>query len=152
MFKEKINKFFNNIILPFSGIFTALTLLLGLCSYSVNKIPAIPVNNLLILALFSLILSFLNRLFYLKKLSVYIKMAIHFIFTTLSLYLILFIFTKNIIDSTANLRTVLVLLYVIIYIIIAVIYTCVRETKRFRKPKEKKKQTADEYHSIYGDK
>ncbi len=151
MFKEKLIKLLNDIIYPFAAIFTALILFLGIFSYGTSNVPAIPVNNMLILALYSLILALLNRIFYIKKLMVYIRMAIHFIFTTLALYLILFIFTKNIISATENIRIVLVLFYAIIYLAIAVVYICVRESKKFRQPKEKK-QTAEEYQSIYGGK
>ena len=156
MFKEKIKKFYTQIFLPFTAIFTALTLILGVFSYSVTSVPAIPVNNLLILALYSLILAFLNRIFYIKKLMVYIRMAIHFIFSSLALYLLLFLFTKDIISATENIRIVLVLLYIIIYFIVAIIYVLINESKRFKKPEEKKNknkmQAPDEYQSIYNKK
>lgn len=151
MFKEKLLKLLNDIIYPFTAIFTGLILFLGILSYGTSTVPAIPVNNMLLLALYSFILALLNRIFYIKKLVVYIRMAIHFIFTTLALYLMLFIFTKNIISATENIRIVLVLFYAVIYIAIAVVYICIRESKKFKQPKTKK-QTAEEYQSIYGDK
>lgn len=151
MFKEKLFKILNNIIYPFTGIFTALIVVLGAFSYGTTNVPAIPVTNILIMALYSFLLALLNRIFYVKKLMVYVRMAIHFIFSTLALYLILFLFTKNIISATENIRIVLVLFYAIVYLIAAVIYVCVRESKKFKEPKAKK-QTAEEYKSIYGDK
>lgn len=132
MLIKYLKKILNDILFPFSGIFTALTLFFGICSNGLTKTPAIPVKNLFILALFSFILSLLNRVFYLKKLNVYLSIAIHGIFSTLAIYLLMLIFTNHIVNVTENLRLILVIFYVIIYLIAAFTFTAINETRKFR--------------------
>ena len=102
------------------------------------------VINLVVMAAFSLMLSFFNLIFKIKVLHVYIRMPLHYILTTVSLYLVLLISAGELVSNTQNIRLVMLLFYSIIYVIVSVIYICIRETRK--KPKEKEEK---EYNKIY---
>ena len=140
-----IKKIFNNIILPTCAFYTLISLFFVLTSFTLDKnIPAIATSNLVVIALFSLLISVFNLIFKIKSLHVYIRIPLHYIVSALSLYLVLLISAGDIISNTQNLRLVLVLFYTIIYVIATVIYICIRETKKNPKAKEK-----SDYNSIY---
>ncbi|MBO5745345.1 MAG: DUF3021 family protein [Clostridia bacterium] len=140
-----IKKFFNNIILPGCVFYTLISLFFVLTSFTLDKnIPAIATSNLVVIALFSLLISVFNLIFKIKSLHVYIRIPLHYIVSALSLYLVLLISAGDIISNTQNLRFVLVLFYTIIYVISTVVYICIRETRKNPKVKEK-----TDYNSIY---
>ena len=140
-----IKKFFNNIILPGCVFYTLISLFFVLTSFTLDKnIPAIATSNLVVIALFSLLISVFNLIFKIKSLHVYIRIPLHYIVSALSLYLVLLISAGDIISNTENLRFVLVLFYTIIYVISTVVYICIIETRKNPKVKEK-----TDYNSIY---
>ena len=140
-----LKKIFNNVVFPTCGFYTLISLFIGITSFTLDRnIPAIPVANLLVIAAYSLVLSLLNLIFKIKALNVYIRIPIHYISTSLSLYVILFLAAGDIVTNTQNIRIVMLLLYTIIYVIATVVFICINVTRK--KPKA---LPDDKYDSVY---
>ena len=143
--KTMIKKIFNNIICPTCIFYTIISLFIGVTSFTLDRtIPAIPISNLLVIAAFSLFLSIINLIFKIKTLNVYIRIPIHYIVSTVSLYLVLLIAAGDIVTNTKNIRLVMLLMYSIVYVITTVVYICIKETRK--KPKTTK---SEDYEKIY---
>ncbi len=140
-------KIFNNVITPACVFYTVISLFVALTSFTLDKnIPALPTSNILIIAAYSLILAILNLIFKIKALDVYIRIPLHYIASTLSLFLVLFIAAGDLVTNTNNIRFVLLVLYTILYITSVVVFICIRETRKNKKPKEGSEK---EYTGIY---
>ncbi len=140
VFKKALNK----VIVPACVIFAAVITVISLFMLTLNfERPALLAGDILTIAFISLIFACLNLILHIKSLNIYIRMALHFIFTELALYLVLFLTTRSedISTTVAGMRIYAVIFYAIIYVLVATVRIICELLRSSKKENEKKDKT-----------
>lgn len=109
----------NKILLPGCGIFTAFVFFAALVSsFGESGIPAVTVTKILVILLFSMVLSALNLIFGAKKLHFFARLGIHFVSSLAAFILIMLLLSGDYAKSGMAHTLFMIGLYVVLYLLI----------------------------------
>lgn len=144
MKKDNFFDIVGRIVYPTSLYFTVFTLFLYILgavfsSGTSNMIPTL--RTVLIIFGFSLVLNLANMLLSSKKLSLPLRIAMHFVILALAFYVL--VINASDFDMKGSTTMILMLVYAVIYAVICAIVLSVKSAVK------KSKIEASEYKSIY---